>query len=443
MSVRSSYLWLSMRSGIGPVTQNELLRVFGSPDKVYAAEKDEFKAAYPQLREVQLNSLCDKRLDVAERIIEECRKKDIRIITIGDTEYPSLLSHIPDPPIVIYARGRWPDFSLNPGIAVVGTRKATAYGQKASYSIGANLAKAGFVTVSGMALGVDGAAHRGALKYGGLTVAVLSGGADVCYPREHKGLMGDIMLSGAVLSEYPPGTEPARNHYHQRNRIISGLCIASVIVEAKDYRSGSLITARHAVDQGRDVYAVPGSWGSPVSEGCNKLIADSQATLLTSPSALIRVYSDIAPKRPTASSSYYHGGAENEAPKPVKKRGPEKAFENTEPKPQPVPVVPENKPEPPEKEVRKENQDMKLKAAQEKKKAEKPWKNAVGSMDKLSEDEKKIIKFVGEGVTALDDIIDHCGLTAPRVISLVTMLEVNGILRREHGELALNKIMKS
>ncbi len=435
MSVRSSYIWLSMRYGIGPVTQNELLRVFGSPAKVYDAGKDEFKAAYPQLREAQLNSLCDKSLDAAERIIEECRKKDIRIITLGDTEYPMLLSQIPDPPVVLYVRGRWPDFSLNPGIAVVGTRKATAYGQKASYSIGAKLAKAGFITVSGMALGVDGAAHKGALKYGGLTIAVLAGGADVCYPREHKSLMGDIMLSGAVLSEYPPGTEPARNHYHQRNRIISGLCIASVIVEAKDYRSGSLITARHAVDQGRDVYAVPGSWGSPISEGCNKLIADSQATLLTSPSALISNYKDIAPKRPTASSSYYQGDAERAAPKPVKKRGSEKALENTGPEPQTVPVAPE----PTGKEVRKKNVAPKPEAVPEKKNMpEEPRKNASGSADKLSEDEKNIIKLVSEGVTALDDIIERCGLPAPRVISLVTMLEVNGILRREHGELVLD-----
>ena len=149
------------------------------------------------------------------------------------------------------------------------------------------------ITVSGMALGNDGAAHRGALKAGGLTVAVLAGGPDVCYPPQHRSLMGDILLMGAIISEYPPGTEPHGRNYHQRNRIISGLSVASVIVEASDWRSGALITARHALDQGRDVYAVPGPIDAPQSQSCNELIAKGEAALLTSPTVLVREYSGM------------------------------------------------------------------------------------------------------------------------------------------------------
>lgn len=153
------------------------------------------------------------------------------------------------------------------------------------------------ITVSGMALGNDGAAHRGALKAGGLTVAVLAGGPDVCYPPQHRSLMGDILLMGAIISEYPPGTEPHGRNYHQRNRIISGLSVASVIVEASDWRSGALITARHALDQGRDVYAVPGPIDAPQSQSCNELIAKGEAALLTSPTVLVREYSGMMPSR--------------------------------------------------------------------------------------------------------------------------------------------------
>ncbi len=406
MSVRLSYIWLSQRFGVGAVTINELLEAFKSPEAIYKAGREELAKAC-SLNNKQLKSLCDKSLDYAESIINECMRKDIRIITIGDTEYPKLLSRIPDPPVALYVRGRWPDFDSTPGIAVVGTRKATFYGQNAAHSIGEALAKAGFITVSGMALGIDGMAHRGALEAGGITVAVLAGGADVCYPYEHRGLMGDIMLSGAVLSEYPPGTPPAAGNYHQRNRIISGLCVASVIVEAKNYRSGSCITARHAVDQGRDVYAVPGSWGAVNSAGCNKLIEESQATLLSSPSALVRNYRHLLPARPGPYSSYPN--KYNDRDRNVK-RAPEKAANSPPPQARPGDKA-------------------------------KQGKAAAGKIaGNFSDEERAIIGLVREGVADADDIIDRCGIPANKVMGIITMLEVNGVFSREQGKLILRNL---
>ncbi|MFR5252702.1 MAG: DNA-processing protein DprA [Butyricicoccus sp.] len=319
---------------------------------------------------------------------------------------------IPDPPTVLYVRGRWPDFDSVPAVAVVGTRKATSYGLKVADQIGTTLARAGMITVSGMALGNDGAAHRGALKAGGLTVAVLAGGPDVCYPPQHRSLMGDILLMGAIISEYPPGTEPHGRNYHQRNRIISGLSVASVIVEASDWRSGALITARHALDQGRDVYAVPGPIDAPQSQSCNEMIAKGEAALLTSPTVLVREYSGMMPEQAVQQAFRRQTG---EYPEPAARS----AWEDIR--------------------RREQQAEQRRAAAAEKAKAE-PKQPSVAAKplpDGLNEDEKTIVTLVRDGVSTPEELIDRCGLAAPRVMSLVTMLEMDGILRREKGRLIL------
>ena len=217
MSSRLSYVWLTIRRGVSAGTAVSLLRAFGSPEAVFAADRAALTMAKDcPLRKVQVDALCDKNTDEAERILAQCAKDGIQIITLGDSAYPDRLRAIENPPVVLYVRGKWPDFDVMPGIAVVGTREATPYGLKIAEQIGSVLGKNGFITVSGMALGNDGAAHRGALRVGGLTVAVLAGGVDVCYPPQHRSLMGDILLSGAIISEYPPGTEPRGEHYHAR-----------------------------------------------------------------------------------------------------------------------------------------------------------------------------------------------------------------------------------
>lgn len=393
MSSRLSYVWLATRPGLGALTAARLLRALGSPEAVFAASQETLTTleACP-MRKAQVDALCDKDTDAAARIIERCTKDGIQIITLGDSAYPDRLRAIEDPPVVLYVRGRWPDFDVTPGIAVVGTRKATPYGLQTAERIGGALGRAGFITVSGMALGADGAAHRGALRAGGLTVAVLAGGADVCYPPQHRSLMGDILLSGAIVSEYPPGTEPRGDHYHARNRIISGLCVASVIVEAQDYRSGALITARAALDQGRDVYAVPGALDAPQSAACNELIEKGEAALLRSPAALVRTYIGLLPAQ------------SHSVPPPCPPKERRSAVSAQRPKmltPRPVPA--------------------------EKRPATLP--------DSLIGDERRIAELVQEGVGTPEELIERCGLPAPRVLSLVTLLEMDGVLRREKGRL--------
>ena len=304
MSSLLSYVWLSLKRGLGNYLRAEVLRRMGSPEAVYAADSTMLAQSCPSLRRQHIELLCDKSTDEAEQVITQCAREDIRILPVSDAAYPDRLRQIEDPPVVLYIRGRWPDFDTMPGIAVVGTRQATSYGVQVAGTIGAELAKAGFVTVSGMALGNDAAAHRGALRAGGLTVAVLAGGPDVCYPPQNRALMGDILLSGAVISEYPPGTEPDGLNYKSRNRIISGLCVATVIVEAGSARSGALITARHALDQSRDVYAVPGAMGAPQSRECNALIERCEAALLNDPRALVREYASLLPGGAAAFHAY-------------------------------------------------------------------------------------------------------------------------------------------
>ena len=240
---------------------------------------------------------------------------------------------------------------------------------------------------------------------------MLAGGPDVCYPPQHRSLMGDILLMGAIISEYPPGTEPHGRNYHQRNRIISGLSVASVIVEASDWRSGALITARHALDQGRDVYAVPGPIDAPQSQSCNELIAKGEAALLTSPTVLVREYSGMMPEQAVQQAFRRQTG---DYPKPAAKS----AWEDIR---------------------RREAQAEQRRAAVEKAKTE-PQASAPAEKplpEGLNQDETHIVTLVRDGVSTPEELIDRCGLPAPRVMSLVTMLEMDGILRREKGRLIL------
>lgn len=215
-------------------------------------------------------------VDVARRRgaaqLEQAARAGLGVVVTGQPAYPRWLAEIGDPPVVLWYRGVLADLS-RPAVAVVGARLASPVGLAIARQLGEGLAAAGLTVVSGLARGVDGASHEGALAAGGTTVGVLGCGADVDYPAEHRDLAERVAAAGGVLSELPPGTGPRPHHFPLRNRIISGLCRAVVVVEAGD-RSGSLITARMALEQGRDVLAVPGNVLSGRSRGCHALIKD-------------------------------------------------------------------------------------------------------------------------------------------------------------------------
>jgi len=260
-----------------PVIKN-LFGTVGAPhavplqDKLYSADDETLKSVYGFNQHLinKFNKI--KKENPAKKEIEKCAKPGIKIITIEDEMYPEKLRNIFDPPLCLYYKGALP-VKDELTIAIVGSRNATPFGKVNAENISQSLASHGINIVSGMARGIDTHAHMGALRSGGRTTAVLGCGLDVIYPPENKKLMNQICEKGAVISEFPLGTEPFPRNFPMRNRIISGLSTAIIVVEASD-KSGSLITANCALEQGRDVFAMPGNTLSAVAKGVNKLIKE-------------------------------------------------------------------------------------------------------------------------------------------------------------------------
>ena len=258
--------------GVGGRLRQLLLERFGSPQAVFAASPKEI-AGIGRIGQSIAQAIPElARSSIAEEVIALCRAEGVRILVEGDDDYPGLLGRIHDPPGVLFVRG-----SIEPcdalAVAIVGARHATAYGRRIAHQLAGGLALAGYTVVSGLARGIDAAAHRGALEAGGRTIAVLGSGVLQIYPPEHAELAAEVIRQGAVVSEAPPQAFPQRGSFPCRNRIVSGLSLGTVVVEAAD-RSGALITARLAGEQGREVFAVPGPVDSRMSRGCHGLLRD-------------------------------------------------------------------------------------------------------------------------------------------------------------------------
>jgi DNA processing protein len=265
------WIWLSSLVNTTPRKKYQLLQYFRDPALMWEADESELEASGLCSRKL-ISHLTDKTVrKETEQAFEAVRRSDADIITIYDKAYPELLKYIADPPLVLYCRGK--PQGDEKCMAVVGSRRATWYGLDMSKRLSRELAEHGVTIVSGMARGIDSQAHKGALEARGRTIAVLGCGIDVAYPPENRGLMEEIVCHGAVISEYLPGTEPSRYNFPARNRIISGISLGVTIVEAGE-KSGSLITAEYALEQGRDVFSVPGNINSRNSTGTNRLIRD-------------------------------------------------------------------------------------------------------------------------------------------------------------------------
>jgi DNA processing protein len=281
---------LNMTPGIGPRAAAKLLERFGSAEAVYRATRAELEGV--RLLPEAVDSIIARDMyEKAEGEIDNVRKLGGDILVLDDGVYPSLLREIYDPPITLYVKGAWSECLEQPCIAIVGSRKCSTYGQNAASMLARDLAQRGVTIVSGFARGIDAAAHRGAIEGRGRTVAVIGTGLDQVYPRDHKKLADEILdAGGAIVTQFPLTTPPVSENFPYRNRIISGLSLGVIVVEAAE-SSGSLITARLAIEQNREVFAVPGNITSRNSFGTNYLIKGAGAKL-------IQQWQDVAAELP-------------------------------------------------------------------------------------------------------------------------------------------------
>ncbi|MBF8984290.1 DNA-protecting protein DprA [Lutibacter sp. B2] len=270
--------WLLNVKGVGNKTLSKLLSYFGSAENIFKSKYESLNNIRGINKNVIHNIVENKSEDKVKQILNSLEKYNIDLLQKTDVDYPENLKHIYDPPMILYKKGIIDHEDAN-AIAIVGSRKASAYGKYVTHELAKELAKRNITIVSGMAYGIDTIAHQTALDHGGRTIAVLGCGLDICYPKTNYNLMKNIQNNGAIISEYPVGIQPVAGNFPARNRIISGLSKGVIIIEAS-LKSGSLITANFALEQGRDVFAVPGNINSTGSCGTNKLIQEG-AKLVT------------------------------------------------------------------------------------------------------------------------------------------------------------------
>jgi DNA processing protein len=273
------WIALNMTPGVGPRVTARLLEHFGSAEAIFDATRRDL--ALLRLPPETIESIASRELHArAEAEIERVRKLGGDILVLDDGVYPGLLRETYDPPVVLYVKGAWDECLERPCIAIVGSRRCSTYGQNAALMMSRELAQRGVTIVSGLARGIDAAAHRGALEAGGRTVAVMGTGLDQVYPRDHKKLADEILnRGGAMVTQFPLSTPPVSENFPYRNRVISGLSLGVLVIEAAE-NSGSLITARLAMEQNREVFAVPGNITSRNSFGTNYLIKGAGAKLV-------------------------------------------------------------------------------------------------------------------------------------------------------------------
>lgn len=370
------WVWLASLRNVGNRTKYRLLRHFHDPEAVYNARR-EIPGLIPKERE----ALAAGDLTEAKRILDSC--KDITVITMADERYPGLLKQIPDLPLLLYCRGNLISLEEEPTVAIVGTRRCSGYGSAMARSMAGEIARDGGIVVSGLAAGIDTAAMTGALEAGGYVIGVVGGGPDVVYPVSNRELYRQCSGQGCILSEYPPGAAPTKWTFPRRNRIVSGLSKGVLVVEAPE-KSGALITAHFAAEQGRDVFVVPGKVDNPACAGSNRLLREG-ATAVTGGWDVLMEYRSLYPDKIRQRRN---------AP-PVPRR--ETAVHRQ-------PAAPASPPE------------------------------AKQDFSGLTPEEGQIVRVLLQGERTVDDVIAETGMGAGKVMSLLTMLEIKGKLRRLPGK---------
>lgn len=384
------WVWYAQLEGLSQKQKVKLLQHFHSPEDIFYASRKDLERAEDVDPEA-LEALENKNLTQARQIIQSCERQRIGILTYGDTLYPARLRNIVDAPMVLYYRGLVPDFDAQPVVAVVGTRKASAYGLSAAGTLSRQIACCGGLVISGAAAGVDTVAMEGALQTGHITVGVLGCGVDVVYPRQNGPLYAKTEKAGCLLSEYPPGSKPERWHFPQRNRILSGIANAVLVVEAPE-SSGALITARHALEQGKDVFTVPGNIDSASCAGSNALLQEGAGAACSGWDVL----RDFAPQYPGVV-----------AQRPVGFTAPE-------------PPIPQ---ESCTKDDRKDIDNP----------AQEPYSVLNEQLSQLTEEEKAVMACLTQEPRPVDEVIAQLSEPAGKILSLLTKLSLKKMVVNHPG----------
>lgn len=390
------WLWLTTRQGLGVLTARVLLDAFDSPEKIYLATPEDLERyAFPP---AVLAQLADKTFKLADKILGDCQREGIEIITYQDSWYPSALRELVDPPLVLYLKGTKYQFDDFLTIALVGARECSQYGLSMGAKIALELTHAKVMVVTGMAEGIDSACVQGCLKAGGPLVSVVAGGVDMPFPRQSTQLFHDVAVAGALLSEYPPGTPHRGHHFPQRNRILSGLSHGVVVIECLQ-TGGTMITAEKALSQNRDLFALPGDVRTPTSRGPHLLIQQG-ATLVTCAKDILTCYQDLYPHLAP-------GGMQPTIAQQRVSDLPQEGEQGRKP-----PKKPSSSGEKPKTALASP--------------PEKPKLTAEEQTSRFTDDQLKIMMALEVESLTADQLVEVTQMATKRVLSALTMLQVNG-----------------
>lgn len=386
------WLWLATRRGLGPAGVLMVLDHLTTPERAYYGEQEDFDPLPlpPAVKE----ALLDKGLEGVDRILDDCDRLSVDIMTFQDAGYPQRLKQLAVPPAVLYVKGRPFRFDEEVAIGVVGTRRPSQASQVRAGKIAMELTAAGALVVSGIAEGVDRCAVLGALKGGGPVVSVLAGGVDQRFPHENRFLYDDVAAAGALISEYPPGTPHKGSHFNPRNRILSGLCLGVLAVECEP-QSGTMLTVNHALEQGREVYAIPIGLDEQSARGTNRLIHDGKAKLVEDGPDILKDFAELYPSKLAGVSALAPAVVEARLDKPREappaKRRPQQSAPKRE----------------------------QISRSQQK--------------SRFTDDELEILTAIEQAALTADEIVEKTQIPAKRVLSALTMLQVQGGVEERPG----------
>ena len=400
MSDLECWIWFSALHCLRVRTRKALLERFGSAKGVWFSDRNEIERL-PGLLPEERKALLNRDDQSVAQIVRRCAEENVSILTYQDAAYPERLRNIPDPPYVLYVRGTLPAVDAEPLIAVVGTRRSSAYGERMTRRIARELALCGGIVVTGLASGIDSAAATGALDAGGTVIGVLGVAINHVYPSSNGPLYDRVAAQGALISEYPPDAEGAKEWFPRRNRIIAALSLGVVVPEAP-LRSGALITANRALDYGRDVFAVPANADSPKGAGSNRLLREG-AILVQSGREVMEEYAAFFPEKINLV----------EAPE----EKPENAAEEQK-------SAPDGKAFFRFREPNRKREDA----------TGNPSGVLAGQLGTLTENQLKLISVMDRPGMHVDDLIDLTHLPASVVLSELTILQIKGFVSQEQGK---------